>query len=60
MKKAPCTCRAPKRHRDCAYCGYTAHSNEKVCGACAEAGIDGAGIIRGTERRVCAAHKGGK
>jgi len=55
-----CECRKPKTHRDCAYCGYTSHSGGKVCGVCAEGGIDGAGVIRGTERRRCANHKGGK
>jgi len=58
MKKAKvtkCTCRAPKRHRDCMYCG-SGYIGEYVCGVCHQVGIDGK-VIRGTERRICAKHK---
>jgi hypothetical protein len=57
MKKAEkkCGCRKPKTHRDCMYCG-SGYIGEYVCGVCREAGIDGA-VIRGTERRMCAAHR---
>jgi hypothetical protein len=58
-QRAPrCTCRAPKRHRDCSYCGVTAHMPDYVCGVCKEAGIDGK-TIPGTARRTCAMHKKG-
>lgn len=50
-----CTCREPKRHRACQYCG-SGYWGEVVCGVCHEAGIDGH-VIRGTERRVCKSHK---
>lgn len=50
-----CTCRAPKRHPDCQYCGYR-WAGEVVCGECHENGIDGK-VIRGTERRTCHLHK---
>lgn len=53
--KTRCTCREPKSHRDCMYCGC-GWAGEVVCGQCAEAGIDGK-VIRGTERRVCRLHK---
>lgn len=39
--------RPAKHHVDCMYCG-TGWAGEVVCGACREAGIDGA-VIRGTE-----------
>lgn len=50
-----CTCRPPKRHADCAYCGYGGPCTH-VCGDCRENGIDGP-VIRGTERRTCASHR---
>lgn len=50
-----CGCRSPKSHRDCMYCG-NGWAGEVVCGVCKEQGIDGK-VIRGTERRVCKAHK---
>lgn len=50
-----CTCREPKPHRDCAYCGCGGPGTH-ICGVCKEEGIDGP-VIRGTERRVCSAHK---
>jgi len=52
-----CTCREPKTHRDCFYCGNG--WNENVCGVCYDAGIDGR-LIRGTGRKVCAKHKKGE
>jgi hypothetical protein len=52
-----CRCRLPRRHRDCSYCGVTAHGEGRVCGVCREEGIDGTGTIRGTGRVVCAKHK---
>ncbi len=50
-----CRCRAPKRHRDCAYCGV-GYDDGRVCGVCREAGVDGK-VIQGTGRVVCASHK---
>jgi len=50
-----CTCRKPKRHHGCAYCGYHWYGWE-ICGVCREAGIDG-NVIRGTSRVVCRLHK---
>lgn len=60
-RKNKCLCREPKKHVDCAYCGCFAYPEERVCGVCHQAGIDGR-VIRGTERRVCKLHKkkGGK
>ncbi len=55
-EKAPCGCVLPKKHRDCAYCGMTSHSDGKVCGVCSENGIDGK-VIRGTARRKCDGHQ---
>lgn len=55
-KEPACACRAPRASRDCSYCGVTTHSGGKVCGICWEAGIDGGGVIRGTERRTCLYH----
>jgi hypothetical protein len=57
--KAPCLCRLPKRHRDCAYCGYYGGDGWHICGTCRANGVDGP-VIRGTERRVCRLHKEGK
>ena len=56
MKKK-CTCRPPKSHEDCAYCGT--NSSDKICGICKENGIDGP-VIKGTERIVCKEHKRNK
>ena len=58
MSTKKCGCRKPKRHPDCMYCGC-GYWGEVVCGVCHEAGIDGK-VIRGTERRVCKAHKASK
>jgi hypothetical protein len=54
-KVTKCTCRAPKRHRDCMYCG-SGWMGEIICGVCREAGIDGR-LIPGTGRRMCAEHR---
>lgn len=60
-REKECGCRAPKSHQDCAYCGCGG-DGIRICGVCAEAGIDhdeslpNRGIIRGTERKTCAAH----
>lgn len=51
-----CTCRKAKRHRDCAYCGVTSHSDGKICGVCKADGIDGK-VIRGTSGVTCQLHK---
>lgn len=55
MTESKCSCREPKRHADCAYCG-TGWADGRVCGLCKEAGVDGP-VIRGTERRTCKEHK---
>lgn len=55
-RRRKCACRDPKPHRDCAYCGTTSLRPGHVCGVCKELGVDGF-VIRGTERRVCKAHK---
>lgn len=54
-----CGCRAPKRHRSCAYCGCGNEfaPGERICGVCAEAGIDG-DTINGTTRVSCPRHGG--
>ena len=49
-----CSCKQPKRHDDCAYCGMGASG--KICGICKENGIDGP-VIRGTSRIICEIHK---
>jgi hypothetical protein len=56
-KIAKCTCREPKTHRDCTYCGVgVALPEGGVCGMCHENDIDGP-VIRGTKRVVCKLHK---
>lgn len=55
MAHLHCTCRTPKRHRDCLYCGNGGPATH-VCGVCKEQGIDGP-VIRGTERHYCKQHK---
>ena len=56
-KVAKCTCREPKTHRDCTFCGSgVAIPEGGVCGICHEAGIDGP-VIRGSGRVVCKLHK---
>ncbi len=55
IKTTKCTCRPPKRHNDCQYCGV-GWWGEVVCGVCREQGIDGR-LIPGTGRRVCKLHK---
>ena len=52
-----CRCRAPRRHRDCMYCG-SGWAGEVICGICKENGIDGK-LIPGTGRVCCASHKKG-
>jgi hypothetical protein len=54
--KSNCRCRKAKTHRACAYCGV---GTSEICGVCHAAGIDGP-VIRGTERVICAEHKGKK
>jgi len=54
-KPKKCRCRAPKRHRDCMYCG-TGWAGEVICGRCKEAGIDGK-LIPGTGLITCIQHK---
>jgi hypothetical protein len=56
MKQEKCSCRNPKRHNDCAYCGTGYTNGVLICGVCREAGIDGL-LLRGTGRVVCALHK---
>lgn len=57
-KEIKCTCRKPKRHPGCMYCGYY-YSGEYICGVCKEAGIDGK-LIRSTARYTCALHRNKK
>lgn len=51
-----CGCREAKKHPDCFYCG---RGVDRLCGACSAQGIDGP-VIRGTEKRTCAAHRTGR
>jgi hypothetical protein len=50
-----CTCRQPKTHSNCMYCGSN-FNGEFICGVCSEAGIDGK-VIKGTKRVICSKHK---
>jgi len=52
--KPKCTCRPPKSHADCFYCG--SGMDDHICGECAEAGVDGR-VIHGTGRMTCKMHK---
>jgi hypothetical protein len=54
--KAPCRCRLPRRHQNCAHCGVAAPCGGKVCGVCRHNGIDGK-LIPGTGRVVCSKHR---